>query len=354
MKKRKISRRSFIKTSVAGSAGLGLGGLDLLRSGAFAGEQAGAQSPAKSGNPRATSGGSAAVQASAPDRQANPAETAMPKRPLGRTGHQVCLFSLGGQALLEQRGEGVREKAVEIINRALDLGVNYCDTAPMYGPSQDYFGEVMKTRRKETFLASKTDDRSRDGSLRLLEDSLKRLHTDHLDLWQLHHVGSMDDLDEIFRKGGALEAQVQARDQKMVRYLGITGHFDPATLREGLRRFDFDCILMALNAADRHHLPFQDELLGAATEKKMGIIGMKVPARGRLLEQAGLTMKECVEYVWSLPVSTVIIGCSSPAQVQENVALARGFRPLAAETLASLESRTRETARNCSWYKRQA
>src|SRR5262249_4625573 len=151
------------------------------------------------------------------------------------------------------------------------------------GPSQDYYGEVMRTRRKETFLASKTDDRTRDGSLRLLENSLKRLRTDHLDLWQLHHIGSGDDLDEAVTKDGALAALLQQKEEKMVRFLGITGHYAPASLLEGIRRCDFDCVLMALNAADPHHLPFQKELLRQASEKKMGIIGMKVPARGRLL-----------------------------------------------------------------------
>ena len=277
---------------------------------------------------------------------------ALPTRPLGGTGHRVTLFSLGGQALLEQKGAKTRERAVALIHRALDLGVNYCDTAPLYGPSQDYFGEVMKTRRRDTFLATKTDDRSRDGSLRLLEDSLRRLGTDRIDLWQMHHVGSREDLDRAFRKGGAIEAMVKARDEKTVRFLGLTGHYDPASLLEGVRRFDFDCILMALNAADRHHLPFQADLLETAAAKRMGIIGMKVPARGRLLDRAGLSMKDCLDYVWSLPVSTVIVGCDSIAQLEQNVALARAFRPLDAGRMAALESRTRGEALQCSWYKR--
>jgi predicted aldo/keto reductase-like oxidoreductase len=168
----------------------------------------------------------------------------------------------------------------------------------------------------------------------------------------MHHVGSMADLDRGFRKGGAIEAMMKARDEKTVRFLGITGHYDPASLLAGIRRFDFDCILLALNAADRHHLPFQEELLRAAVGKSMGIIGMKVPARGRLLGRVGLTMKDCADYVWSLPVSTVIIGCDSIAQLEENVALARGFRPLDGARMAALEARTREEALQCSWYKR--
>lgn len=320
-----LDRRKFLGAAVAGGAALGLGGMG----GVMAGEAA-AEAPR-----------------SAP-------VASLPRRALGRTGHQVSLFSLGGQALLETRGPKVRERAVALIHRALDLGVNYCDTAPLYGPSQDYFGEVMKTRRRETFLATKTADRTRDGSLRLLEESLRRLRTDQVDLWQLHHVGPQSDLDGIFAKDGAIEALRRARDEKLVRFLGITGHFDPATLLEGIRRFDFDCILLALNAADRHHLPFQEALLAAAVEKKMGIIGMKVPARGRLLERAGLTMKDCVDYVWTLPVSTIIVGCDSIAQLEENVALARAFRPLDGDRMAALEARTRAEGLRCSWYKRDS
>jgi predicted aldo/keto reductase-like oxidoreductase len=319
-----IDRRRFLGAALMGGAAITLTGLD---------------SPDREA-PAPQQGGPGAAAA------------AMPTRPLGRTGHEVALFSLGGQALLEQKGSGVRDKAVAIINRALDLGVNYCDTAPLYGPSQDYYGEVMATRRKETFLATKTDDRTREGSLRLLEDSLKRLRTDHVDLWQLHHIGSMEDLEKVFAKGGAIEALAKAREEKSVRFAGITGHFDPSTLTEGLRRFDFDCILMALNAADPHHLPFQQQLLKTAAEKKMGVIGMKVPARGRLLQRAGLKMKDCVDYVWSLPVSTVIIGCDSVDHVEQNVALAREFKPLTVQARADIETRTKETALQCSWYKR--
>jgi len=327
-----IDRRTFIGTALVGGAAIGLTGLD--------------------GAPRESP---ATPQGGANAASGAPATTApMPARPLGRTGHQVALFSMGGQALLEQKGSRVRDKAVALINRALDLGVNYCDTAPLYGPSQDYFGEVMKTRRKETFLATKTDNRSRDGSLRLLEDSLRRLHTDRIDLWQIHHVGSMEDLDKAFAKGGAIEAIAKARDEKTVRFAGITGHFDPASLLEGIRRFDFDCILMALNAADRHHLPFQEQLLKTAADKKMGVIGMKVPARGRLLDRAGLKMKDCVDYVWSLPVSTVIIGCDSVEQLEQNVSLAREFRPLDDDARFAIETRTKETALQCSWYKRDS
>ena len=167
---------------------------------------------------------------------------AMPTRNLGRTGYQVGVFSLGGQAAVEQpRNEAV---AVPIIEKALDLGVNYLDTAARYGGderwSQRYVGQVMKRRRSEAFLASKTHDRTRDGSLRLLDDSLKLLQTDHLDLWQVHNLSQMEQVEQIFRPDGAVKALQEAKEQGLVRQVGITGHADPDVLIEALRRFQFD------------------------------------------------------------------------------------------------------------------
>ena len=209
----------------------------------------------------------------------------MPTRNLGKTGYKVGIFSLGGQASLEKaNNEAV---AVPIIEKALDLGVNYVDTSSIYGGpdrwSEQYVGKVMKHRRGEAFLATKTKERTRDGSMRMIETSLKLLQTDHVDLWQLHDIGTMTDINEIFAKGGAMEALLEARDQKIVRYLGITGHYRPDALIEAIHRHPFDTILMAVNAADPHHYSFSEQLLPLAVEKQMGIIGMKVPARGRIL-----------------------------------------------------------------------
>jgi aryl-alcohol dehydrogenase-like predicted oxidoreductase len=300
---------------------------------------------------------------------AGPAEAApgMPVRPLGRTGHKVRLFSLGGQATIEK--PGTREESIAIINRAIDLGVNYIDTAAAYGRarvegkqrweldgwSQTYIGEVMATRRKEVFLASKTDDRTRDGSLRLLEQSLRLLKTDHLDLWQLHNIQREEQLDQIFGKDGAIEALQKARDQKMVRFLGITGHFDPQVLMKGIERFDFDTVLMALNPADRHHLPFVPSILAVANKKGMGIIGMKIPARGRIFRPDGISgMKGPLTYVLSLPVSTVIIGCDNVKQLEENVQIATDFKPLPKEEMARLEGATETYVSEAAWFKRDA
>ena len=158
--------------------------------------------------------------------------SAMPTRNLGKTGYKVGIFSLGGQASLEKsNNEAV---AVPIIEKALDLGVNYVDTSSIYGGperwSEQYVGKVMKHRRNDAFLATKTKERTRDASMRMIEKSLNLLQTDHVDLWQLHDIGTMTDINEIFAKGGAMEALLEARDQKIVRYLGITGHYRPDAL----------------------------------------------------------------------------------------------------------------------------
>ncbi len=292
----------------------------------------------------------------------------MPTRNLGKTGYRVGIFSLGGQATVEQPDK--EAEAVAIVERAIDLGVNYIDTAAQYGGaqrwSQKYIGQVMKRRRKEVYLASKSHDRTRDGSLKLLDESLKFLNTDHLDAWQMHHMTTMDDVERAFAKGGAIEAFTQARDQKMVRFLGVTGHTDPEILMDCLRRFPFDQILMAVNAADPHHLSSQEKLLPMAVEKQMGIIGMKIPSRGRLIsnwpavgpyaggkKQAGpLNMKDALYYVLSLPVSTVIIGCDNIAQLEENVKLAREFTPISQTQMATLSDKTQTIARDALFFRR--
>jgi hypothetical protein len=293
---------------------------------------------------------------------------AMPTRNLGRTGYRVGIFSLGGQAAIEQPdNEAV---AVPIVERALDLGVNYIDTAAAYGGpqrwSQRYIGQVMARRRGEAFLASKTGDRTRDGSLRLLEESLRLLNTDHLDLWQLHNVSRMEQVDQIVRRGGAIEALIEARDQHLVRYLGVTGHADRVVLMELVRRFPFDTILMALNAADRHYQSFAERLLPMAVERQMGIIGMKIPARSRLLSSYAppapatpltgtgpgtLTMREAMYYTLSFPVSTVIIGCDTVAQLEENVRLASEFTPFSEAQLAALTEKTAPIARQGLFFR---
>jgi uncharacterized protein len=310
-----------------------------------------------------------------PELPSNPATAGMPTRNLGQTGFRVGIFSLGGQSAIERaENEAV---AVPLVERALDLGVNYIDTSSIYGGperwSERYIGQVMKRRRDEAFLASKTRERSRDASLRMLEQSLKLLNTDHLDLWQLHDIGTAGEVDGVFAKDGAMEALVEARDQKMVRYLGLTGHHRPEPLMEAVRRFPFDAALVALNAADPHHHSFATELLPFLVERQMGVIGMKITGRSRLLSSwtppplerqkrswegvvladrpGTLGMREAMAYALSLPVSTVIIGCDSSAQLEENVRLAREFTPLSAAQMVALTERAAPCAKQALFFR---
>lgn len=313
-------------------------------------------------------GGEARTMPALPNNPLTP--KSMPTRNLGRTGYQVGIFSLGGQSALEKADNF--DVAIPLIERALDLGINYVDTSARYGGVEDrwserYFGEVMKTRRSETFLATKSHDRTRDGSLMLLEKSLELLKTDHIDLWQMHALSRMDQVEESFAKGGAIEAFVEARDQGIVRNLGISGHADPDVLIAAIERFDFDCVLLAVNAADPHHLSFKEKLLPLAVEKEMGIIGMKIPSRGLLLtswkapedpeaRHAGtvpgtLNMTEAMRYVLTLPVSTVIVGCDDIPQLEENVEIARSFNPMNEQQLAELEERAEPVHKQALFYR---
>ncbi len=297
--------------------------------------------------------------------------SAMPTRSLGKTGHKVGILSLGGQATLEIKGR--EEESEKIINRAIDLGINYIDTAASYGGgvSQLNIGRVMKARRSEVWLSTKTNDRTYDGSMRLLEESLKNLQTDHLDTWQLHNVQTLDQLNQIFSSTGAIKALEKAKSEGVVRKLGITGHFEPLVLLEGIRRFPFDSILMALNAADVHYLSFINYLLPEAQKQGMAIIGMKVTTRSRLLstwvpppaseqpdvrlrttKPGTITIKEALTYNMSQPVSTTIIGVDSLDQIEENVKIASNFSPLSRQELADIELKTLPIVRQGLYFRR--
>jgi predicted aldo/keto reductase-like oxidoreductase len=261
----------------------------------------------------------------------------------------------------------------KIINRAIDLGINYIDTAASYGQgvSQLNIGRVMKTRRKEVWLSTKTHDRTYDGSMRLLEESLKNLQTDHIDTWQLHNVQRQDQVDQIFASGGAIKALEKAKAEGIVRNIGITGHFEPLVLLEAIKRYPFDSILLAVNAADIHYLSFKNYLLPEALKQGIAIIGMKVTTRGRMLSSwtpppleeqkdarlrtplpGTISIKEALTYNMSLPVSTSIIGVDSIAQLEENVKIASGFSPLSQVQMEEIEFKTLPIVRQGLYFRR--
>ena len=261
---------------------------------------------------------------------------------LGKTGEKVPIFGLGGAGQTPLSWNEKEADAIALIEKALQLGIRYFDTAASYGLSEDYLGKVLPSRRKKIFLASKTAARDRDGAWRELEKSLKRLNVDYLDLWQLHHVSFSEELDTIFSNSGAIKAVEEAKQQKLIRFAGITGHHEPDIIAQGLRRYPFDTTLIPVNAADKYHpRPFLPVILPIAREKNVGVIAMKVPAYGRLFKPGGLSgMQEALGYSLSQSgVSCCIIAAENIKQLEENVNVARSFQKLDDKQLVAIEQK---------------
>ncbi len=261
-----------------------------------------------------------------------------PERTLGRTGARVTAVALGGEGVLRTTGRA--RAAVPVILEALRLGVRYCDTAPAYQQSQDYYGEAFRAAgpgaRDAVFLASKTHERSRDRAMRLLDDSLRRLGTDRLDLWQMHDLRDLDEVDALTANSGALQAAMQAQADGRVRFIGLTGHHDPGVLVEAMRRFPFDSVLCAINPADPRYQPFVPSVVAEARRRGMGVVGMKALAAGALVREAGAP--ELLRYA-ATHADTVIVGCSSVDEVRRNLAVADDFTPMPESEQRALEAR---------------
>jgi aryl-alcohol dehydrogenase-like predicted oxidoreductase len=272
------------------------------------------------------------------------------ERPLGRTGARVLPVSLGGEGILRTTGRA--REAVPVILEALRLGVRYCDTAPAYQQSQDYYGEAFRAAgapaRDRVFLASKTHERTRDRALRLLDDSLRRLATDRLDLWQMHDVRDMAELDVMCRKGGALDAASEARRDGRVRFVGLTGHHDPDVLLEAMRRYAFDSVLVSINPADPRHRPFIPTVVAEARRQGIGVVGMKVLAAGRLVREA--PAPDLIRYGAS-HADTVIVGCSSVDEVRANFAVNDGFVSMSISERRALDQKVETRADQYDYFK---
>lgn len=259
---------------------------------------------------------------------------AIPTRVLGRTGVKVTILVFGaGSRFLMYKPE---DKAIEALNHALDLGINYVDSAYGYGngQSETLVGKVMATRRKEVFLVTKINRRNADEAMRIFEGSLKRLQTDHVDLLHIHGLGDENDLAAVEAKDGFLNVMLKLRDQKVARFIGVSCHDDPVVLKTALERHDFDCTQMALNAAlvgaGRKNLTradcFETIALPVARRKKLGIIAMKVFAQEKILGRA--PVDTLLRYSMSLPVSAVVVGMPKLEHIDHNVEVAKTFRPL--------------------------
>lgn len=256
---------------------------------------------------------------------AEAAATPLPTRTLGRTGAKVSILAFGcGSRFLMYEQE---EKALAALNRAIDLGITYVDTAYAYGDgkSESRVGQVMVSRRKDVWLATKIPDRARDEFMRRLEGSLKRLRTDHVDLLHIHSLTQADDLAKIEAPNGALKGLLEAREQKMARFIGITSHTSGEVMAQAIERHDLDCVQMALNASRNGR--FEEVALPAANKKNLGVIAMKVTGQEFLLgNSAGKAdITSLLRYSMSLPVTTAVVGMPRLEMLEHNVEVARSF-----------------------------
>ena len=249
----------------------------------------------------------------------------METRPFGKTGESLPILSFGAQRVADEDGCN-EEEAMRLLNTALDRGIRYFDTAWVYsnGQSEQRVGMVAKHRRKEMWIATKLYDSTRDGARRQLEQSLRRLQTDHVEEWRLHNVYDFERLDRLTGKGGALEAAIQAREEGLVRFISMSGHANPQVQIEALRRFPFDTALVAVSVLDHFIYSFVEEFLPVAARLNVGVVGMKAIAFKKLAHVADWALR----YALALPLTTVIVGCSKVAELEADLAVAENFKPL--------------------------
>ena len=255
----------------------------------------------------------------------------LPRRPLGKTGADVSLLCLGGYHLGNVESADV---AARLVHESLDNGLDFFESAWEYhdGKSEEWLGRALKGRRDQSFLMTKVCSHGREAkvAMQMLEDSLRRLQTDHLDLWQIHEVIYDNDPDRHYAPGGVLEAFDRARRDGKVRFVGFTGHKDPSMLVEMLRRgYAFDTVQMPLNCFDGTGFrSFERNVLPLALERGMGVLAMKsMGGQGEPVKNGAVTAEEALGYAMSLPVSTVVSGIDSIAVLHHNLSLAGGFTP---------------------------
>ncbi len=272
-------------------------------------------------------------------------ENPIPRRRLGKTGVDVTILGLGGEGVL--RTHGMEKEAANLISAALDLGINYMESARAYAGSEVYLGEALKGRRDKVFLATKTHARDKKGALDHLAESLSNLKTDHLDLWYLHDMRTMEELEQAIAPGGALDAFKEAKDKGLVKFLGVSGHEDPAVIRKCIESFDFDVALVPVNPAEPHHKCFLEEVAPAAGRRDVGLVGMKVYLRGRIEAPKKLLFN----YALTQPISVAVIGCDDVEQLNENAGIASTFFNLKQREVQRLSEIIAPYARELMYYK---
>ena len=270
----------------------------------------------------------------------------IPRRVLGKTGLQVSILGLGGAPIGRLPEHGT---AVKLVRLCYDLGVNYFDTAAAgaYGLSQARYGAALKGVRDRVVLGTKTRHRTYTQAEIDLNQSLANLATDHIDLYQIHNVMNEEDIEFIFARRGVMELVEKAKQAEKIRFVGVTGHTDPAILNTIIEQYAFDTVLMPLSVTDgaNHAKSFEERTLPLAREKGMGVIAMKTLGAGALLQQRVTSQEEALRYVWTLPISTAILGCSTAEQIRADARLAQAATPLSATALKELRHRAALLAR---------
>jgi aryl-alcohol dehydrogenase-like predicted oxidoreductase len=267
-----------------------------------------------------------------------PRSGGIPTRTLGRTGERLTIIGLGGARFhLNAFDDGVA-----LARRAYDLGISYFDMARSYwdGRAEEVYGAAIPPFRKRIFLTTKSGQRTAKGAQADLETSLRLMKTDYVDLWQMHGVNTKDDIQRILAPGGALEAFENAKKAGKCRFIGFTGHADPAFNLEMLRSHDgFDTMLMPLHVADTAYLSFENGALPAAAQRGIGMLGMKIFANAFNLR--GFNVRECLSYTLSLPVHAVTLGFTTPGQLDDDIRIAQNFKPLTTAEMDALRARAR-------------
>ncbi len=275
----------------------------------------------------------------------------LPQSPLGGTGYSATRLGLGGEGVL--RTFGYDRQAQAMIEAALAAGINYFETARAYSGSEVYLGHGLKGHRDQIFLTSKSHGRTFKEAMAHLSITLKNLDTDYLDLWQVHDIRTMGEVEALGAKGGALEAFHHARERGWVRFIGVTGHHDPEVLRQALTLYEFDTVLLPVNPAEPQLASFLP-LAREAMAKGMGVIAMKTLCRGQLpqmSEEPDKLVKELLAYALSQSVTLAVVGADSAKQVEQLAEAVRDFVPMTPEEQGRLEEAVAPFARQLMYYK---
>jgi aryl-alcohol dehydrogenase-like predicted oxidoreductase len=277
-------------------------------------------------------------------------KTGMTYRTLGRTGEKVSMMGLGGYHIGMQKDE---QESIRIIRTAIDNGVNFLDNCWDYngGESEVRMGKALRDGyRQRAFLMTKIDGRTKKAATEQLEESLRRLQTEHIDLLQFHEIIRMDDPEKVFAAGNGMEAIIEAQKAGKVRYIGFTGHKSPDMHLKMLEtaeahHFHFDAVQMPLNVMDAHYNSFEKKVLPMLVKNEIGVLGMKPMGSGFILRSKTAEPAECLHYAMNLPTSVVITGCDSLSILEQSLRAAREFRPMNQTEVAALLAKTTDAAR---------